>query len=413
MKYLFSSTRCRLLALILSFLLIVGLTGCSGNTPPAEDIRICTVSVDKLNVHQKCSSDSQVLGQLPLDLEVAILEQTAADGTDWGRIDSIKLPDGKKVKADWIDLQYVSFPGEADPEATEPSADVQDVPVPVTVNMGTVTAGKLNIRKGPDSKYEAVEEAYYNGDRIEILETQTIDGTVWGRTNLGWVGMGYVKMDGTAAPADGESDPNAPKIISNGSTEVLGYGVIDLGELNVRLGPATDYDKVGTVKQGVRYAYYQLSTTSGSWARIESGWVSTEYFYIEGTTAEDTLIGTVTEDGLKIRTGPNTSFQSTGTYAKGETVQILAQVGAWGYTEQGWVFMNYVEPNAPTYTTGICKVIRGLNIRKEPNAEAEIVGSYTEGDGVNILEVEGNWGRTIQGWINLQFVKYEESESVG
>ena len=98
---------------------------------------------------------------------------------------------------------------------------------------------------------------------------------------------------------------------------------------------------------------------------------------------------------------------------KGETVKVLAQVGAWGYTEKGWVFMNYVEPNAPTYSTGICKVIRGLNIRKEPNAEAEIVGSYTEGDGVNILEVEGNWGRTIQGWINLQYVEYEDSQSVG
>lgn len=290
--------------------------------------------------------------------------------------------------------------------------DSQNTPAPVTVNMGTVTAGKLNIRKGPDSKYETVEEAYYNGDRIEILETQTIEGTVWGRTNLGWVGMGYVKMDGTAASASDE-DSNAPKIISNGNTEVLGYGVIDLGELNVRQGPSTDYDKVGTAKQGVRYAYYQLSTTSGSWARIEGGWVSTEYFYIEGTAADDALIGTVTEDDLNIRSGPNTSFQSTGTYMKGETVKVLAQVGAWGYTEKGWVFMNYVEPNAPTYSTGICKVIRGLNIRKEPNAEAEIVGSYTEGDGVNILEVEGNWGRTIQGWINLQYVEYEDSQSVG
>ena len=412
MKYQCYSNRSRLLALFLSFLLVAGLVGCSGNEAPTGNILTCSVAVDNLNVHKKASADSRVLGQLPLDLEIEILEQTTAGETDWGRIGTVKLPDGKTVKAGWIDLHQVEFPGEAEDQATEPAEDSQNTPAPVTVNMGTVTAGKLNIRKGPDSKYETVEEAYYNGDRIEILETQTIEGTVWGRTNLGWVGMGYVKMDGTAASASDE-DPNALKIISNGNTEVLGYGVIDLGELNVRQGPSTDYDKVGTAKQGVRYAYYQLSTTSGSWARIEGGWVSTEYFYIEGTAADDSLTGTVTEDDLNIRSGPNTSFQSTGTYMKGETVKVLAQVGAWGYTEKGWVFMNYVEPNAPTYSTGICKVIRGLNIRKEPNAEAEIVGSYTEGDGVNILEVEGNWGRTIQGWINLQYVEYEDSQSVG
>ena len=108
-------------------------------------------------------------------------------------------------------------------ETAEPTEDpVEVLPVGVPATMGTVTAGKLNIRKGPDSKYEAVEHAYFNGDRIEILETQTIEGTVWGRTNLGWVGMGYVRMDGTPAP-EGEN-AGTLKIVSNGEYTVLGYG---------------------------------------------------------------------------------------------------------------------------------------------------------------------------------------------
>ena len=32
---------------------------------------------------------------------------------------------------------------------------------------------------------------------------------------------------------------------------------------------------------------------------------------------------------------------------------------------------------------------------------------YSEGDGVTILEVVDNWGKTIQGWINLKYVTYE------
>lgn len=402
MKYLCSSKRSRILALLLSFLLIAGLVGCSGNEPSAGDVLTCSVAVDSLNVHKKASADSNVLGQLPMDLEIEILEQATAGETLWGRIDTVELPDGSKVKSGWVDLQHVRFPGDDVEEVTEPVAETQPTLPSVTVNMGTVTAGKLLIRKGPDSKYEAVDEAYHNGDRIEILETQTIDDTMWGRTNLGWIGMGYVKMDGAA-----DNTPNASNIVTNGSTEVLGYGIVNLPELNVRSGPGTEHDRLGTVKQGVRYAYYQLSTLSGSWARIDGGWISTEHFYIEGNTNDGELTGTVTEDGLNIRTGPNTSFQSVGTYNKGDHIRVLAQVGNWGYTENGWVFMSYVEPDAPVYATGICKVTRGLNIRKEPNADSEIVGSYTAGDGVEILELDGHWGRTIQGWINLQFVEYE------
>jgi len=405
MKQLFPSKLCKLLVLILSLLMVVGFTGCSGKEEPSEELLVCTVAVDNLDVHKKTSTSSRVLSQLPLDLEVEILEQKTVKEINWGRIDKMKLSDGTKIKAGWIDLQYVKFPGEEEPEETEPPVDVEPEPAPIVVNMGTVTASKLNIRKGPDSGYET-DGAYYRGDRIEILETKDVEDTVWGRTNLGWVGMGYVRMDGTA-PADNESDLSAAQIISNGNTEVLGYGVVDLGELNVRLGPDTDHEKVGTVKQGVRYAYYQASSVSGNWVRIENGWVSTDYFYIEGTVADDGLTGTVTTDDLNIRTGPDTSFQSVGTYQTGEEIEILAQVGAWGYTEKGWVFMNYIEPAEPTYTTGTGTTTSGLNIRKEPNAEAEIVGAYSEGDGVTITEVEGNWGKTIQGWINLKYVEYD------
>lgn len=289
-------------------------------------------------------------------------------------------------------------------EVMEESEDSNSINEPedafITSTMGTITAGKLNVRKGPDSKYETAG-AYYEGDRIEILETQTTDGTTWGRTNLGWIGMGYVRMDGTA------SDNVNPNLVTNGNTSILGYGVVDLKELNVRLGPDTDHAKIGTVNQGVRYAYYQVSSASDNWVRIENGWVNTDHFYLEGTTADDGLSGTVTTEELNIRTGPNTSFQSTGTYKQGETIEILAQVSGWGYTEKGWVFMNYVEPTEPVYSTGTVTVTRGLNIRQEPNADSEIVATLVEGNVVTVLEVDGGWGRTVQGWINLKYVAYE------
>lgn len=403
MKQLFPSKLCKILVLILTVALIAGLVGCSGGNEPSDETTLYIVSVDNLDVHKKSDDGSRVLGQLPRDYEIEVLEEKTVDEIRWGRIDAQELPDGKKVKAGWIDLQYVQLPGEDEPEETEPVTQKPEEPQTVPATMGTVTADKLTIRKGPDSKYESTGDFYYKGDRIEILETQTVEGTRWGRTNLGWVGMGYVRMDGIPV----ETEEGAPEIISNGNNAVLGYGVVNLGELNVRLGPGTEYDKVGEVKLGVRYAYYQESVSTENWVRIESGWVSTDYFYIEGTATETAFTGTATTDDLNIRTGPDTSFQSVGVLKQGDTVEILAQVGAWGYTEKGWVFISYVEPVAPTYTTGRCTVTRGLNIRQEANADSEIVGALVEGTVVTILEVDGNWGRTVQGWINLNFVKYE------
>ena len=390
-----------LLAVCLLLLLVIGLSRCSAKPEPAVESHIGYVTVENLDVHKKADMKSRVLGQLPMDLEVAILEEKESDDAVWGRIDEMKLPDGKKVKAGWIDLQFVIFEDEIVPEVVEPEPE-PEVEAPVVVaDMGTITASKLNVRKGPDTKYETCG-AYYKGDRVEILETQTVEDTVWGHTSLGWIGMGYVRMDGPTAFSDGDS--STTKITSDGNTTVLGYGVVNLRELNVRVGAGTGHTKVGTVAQGVRYAYYELAD---GWARIESGWVSTDHFYIEGTVTDSAYSGTVNTDDLNIRSGPDTSFKSVGLFQKGDSVEILAQVGSWGYTEQGWVFTSYVPPVEPTYSTGTGTIANGLNIRLEPNADSEIVGTYTTGDRVTVLEVNGRWGKTDQGWINLKYVIYD------
>ena len=66
--------------------------------------------------------------------------------------------------------------------------------------------------------------------------------------------------------------------------------------------------------------------------------------------------------------------------------------------------MNHVEF---TYTTGTGSVTSGLNIRKEPDPSSESVGTYSIGDRVTITEVNGCWGKTDKGWINLQYVRYD------
>ena len=285
-------------------------------------------------------------------------------------------------------------------EPTDDTAPTQPQIVGIPATMGTVIADGVSICKDAGFVVD-IEEYYSAGDRVEIHETKDVNGILWGYTGKGWIKMGSVRMD-DVPPYSAGSD--AVEIVSNGSYAVLGYGVVDLGTLNVRVGPGTDYTKIAEIYQGIRYAYYEEYE---GWVRIGDGWVSTEYFYVEGTTAEDATEATVTTNDLNVRSGPDTTYRRVGSYMEDDTVQILAVVGGWGYTEKGWISMIYVELPEKVYATGNATVTIGLNIREAPDPLSEKVDAYKEGDRVTILEVQGTWGRTDKGWINLDYVKYD------
>ena len=286
--------------------------------------------------------------------------------------------------------------------ATEPAV-VETLPVGIPATMGTVIIDQLSICKDPGVVVDV--EAYYSiDDRVEIQQEMALNGTAWGYTGKGWIDMNYVRMDDVPSGRDNSTNSDGVEIVSNGSHTVLGYGVVDLNALNVRVGPGTDYTKIKEIPQGTRYAYYEAAD---EWVRIGDGWVSTEYFYVEGTTAEDAVTGTVTTNNLNVRTGPDTTFQRIGSYMEEDSVEILAIVNGWGYTEKGWISMMYVKLPEPVYTTGSATVTVGLNIRKEPDPSAERLDAYREGDRVTILEVKDGWGRTDRGWIKLDYVKYD------
>jgi len=61
--------------------------------------------------------------------------------------------------------------------------------------MGTVISDNgINIRSDAGTG-NSIVGTYGNGARVEILETKTVSGTVWGRTVKGWISMDYVRLD--------------------------------------------------------------------------------------------------------------------------------------------------------------------------------------------------------------------------
>ena len=313
-----------------------------------------TVNTNNLNIRTSPSSTSTILGQFDAGTRVEILEQQTTDGVNWGRLEQ-----------GWINLLFVTLDsqntGVKEEDKTTETTDNKKPTESTTVEVsgtatnksGTVTATELNIRKGPGTSYDSVGK-YKKGDKVTITE---VKGD-WGKTNKGWINMKYVNTGSTTSSSTSSSttttDSKYTTLVTNGSKKSLGKVKITIGALNVRYGPGSSYEVVKSVAKDTKHDYYQKS---GDWVRIADGWIYTKgYAEIEGSG-----------------TSSGTTTGSTGT---------------------------------GTTTTG-------LNIRKEPNNKADIVGGYTKDTKVTITEVKDGWGKTDKGWINLKYVKMDSTTSSG
>ena len=124
------------------------------------------INTDTLRVRSGPGTKYEHIANLTKGTRVEILEQTIVNRTTWGR-----------TEQGWISLYYVQLD-------TATSVD--------GVVTKTVCTDDLNIRSGAGVQNEKVGE-YHRGNKIVILEQTTVNGTAWGRTDLGWICMDYVK----------------------------------------------------------------------------------------------------------------------------------------------------------------------------------------------------------------------------
>lgn len=97
--------------------------------------------------------------------KVTITEVVEVKGTKWGNIG-----DG------WVSMSYIVLDGQ--------SAQISTVK--------TVKADCLRVRQSASTSAKIVGY-YYQGEKVTILETKKVSGTTWGKTNIGWISMDYVK----------------------------------------------------------------------------------------------------------------------------------------------------------------------------------------------------------------------------
>ena len=381
------------------------------------------VVLSGMNVRSSPSQDANVTATLSAGDRVEIVRREELTGTSWGYITD---PVG------WIVLDYVKMdieqPAPQGPDTSTPAGNGEITPTepPATTKVkGVITANGLNIRSEP--KTGKVQGSYNKGDVVTILETK--DG--WGRTNKGWISMDYVNTTGTSSNTGSNTGSNSNTssnnnsgsgVSGNGSTTVQFRGIVIASDLNIRASASQTADRLGSYSYGKRVEFYEKD---GSWGRTKDGWISLNYVYQDGTTGSNTATGTVTGNGLRIRSGPGTGYDVVGSLSAGDTVNVLEQFKydgtTWGCIKNGWISMDYVDigsgssgTNSGTGsgTTDGSKTgtitATGLYIRSTAGKDGAVVGSYQKGDVVTILETTSvgttQWGRTNLGWISMDYV---------
>lgn len=357
---------------------------------------VCTNSV---NVRSGAGTNHNVVGFLKNGAKIDIYEITSVGNEKWGHIST-----------GWVCLTYVNLDSDPSNGNSIWDDDDSDDNDDSDYTMGTVTGSVVNVRKAAGVGSAAVGSVK-KGDRIKIYEQTTVGSTPWGRTDKGWVCMNYVKLD--AEKPEEDDDDSDDDVIASGTTTA---------NLNVRTGAGTNYPATRYLVSGTRVNIYEKKTVSGqTWGRIgETGWVCLTYVKLdsgENSGSTDTVLdsGTVTVSNLNVRTGPGTGYARVRYLYDGDSVDIYEKKTVngqvWGRIDaSNWICLAYVKLDSGSssddgaYWVNTTK----LNIRGAAGTGSAIVGSYSYGTNVTVLETKLvgsiSWGRTAKGWVCMTYL---------
>ena len=144
-----------------------------------------------------------------------------------------------------------------------------------SIGSATVTADSLRLRSEANTTSSTIVQAP-KGSTVTVEEDA---GNGWYKVTYnskqGYMSAQWLTVsldDGTVIPAAEGTEPEQQR------------GLITADVLNVRSGPATTYEKVGTLKAGTVVDI--VSDPGNGWYEIEEGYVSAEYVTLVGADFE-------------------------------------------------------------------------------------------------------------------------------
>lgn len=341
--------------------------------------KLGTIKVStRLRVRSGPDSSYALAGYYENGDRVTVTKEITVNGVKWCKTDK-----------GWIKMKYLVL-------------DFDESKATTVAKDGTVTGTtRLSVRKGPGTSYERVKYLE-KGEQVIITKEYTVKGTVWGKTESGWISMKYV----------------AVRFDESNATTVNRTGTIKVStRLRVRTGPDSSYTLAGYYENGDKVAVNKTITLDGvKWGKTAKGWIKMKFVDLDKVQTNTVkLTGKVNVDyQLNVRSGAGTSYSIVGYLEDGDPVTVTqtktVDGQTWGKISTGWINMSYVvldeeaeEPVVKTVTADC------LNVRSGAGTSYAIVDYVYEGAQVTILEtktVDGTlWGKISTGWISMDYVK--------
>jgi len=334
--------------------------------PPATDASVTVLG--EMNVRSGPGTGYDVVGNATAGEEFPITGKNSEG--DWWRIDFQGQPGWIHapfvVAADAEDVPVVGFGMTEAADPDDGTTEAAPAPLDAVVTVG----GDMNVRSGPGEEYDRIGGATA-GEAFRITGKNE-DGDWWQisfRGETGWIYAPFV----TAANA--ENVPVADgSIAETAAPETESAAVTVLGDMNIRSGPGTDYDRIGGATAGEKFEITGKSP-DGEWWQIDfdgqSGWIYAPYVtaanvedvpvvgdsQAEGTMPEDSTTETPTTPDeplataagdLNVRGGPGTEYDRIGGANEGEEFAITGKSsdGEWWQIDfegqSGWLYAPFV-----------------------------------------------------------------------
>ena len=334
---------------------------------------IGTVTASSLNVRSGPSTSYTVVTTVKKNDKVNILQSS----NGWYKIET------SSGKQGWVSSSYISASNSNTNNSTNNNTQS---------NIAIVNTDGLNFRNGAGTSYSIIK-VLNKGEKVEVISESNGWSKVKHDSRLGYVASQYIDK----------------------ATTNYTIKEVNTDGLNVRTGPSTSYATIGKLNKGTRV---EVISESAGWSKInynnKTAYVSSGYLKAVSTSTPDTKpedttqqykeIKVVNTDGLNVRKGPSTSYESIGKIDKGTSVEVISESDGWSKINYknttAYVATRYLDKKTTNTedTTQQYKEIKvvntdGLNVRKGPSTSYESIGKIDKGTSVEVISESDGWSK--------------------
>ena len=334
---------------------------------------IGTVTASSLNVRSGPSTSYTVVTTVKKNDKVNILQSS----NGWYKIET------SSGKQGWVSSSYISASNSNTNNSTNNNTQS---------NIAIVNTDGLNFRNGAGTSYSIIK-VLNKGEKVEVISESNGWSKVKHDSRLGYVASQYIDK----------------------ATTNYTIKEVNTDGLNVRTGPSTSYATIGKLNKGTRV---EVISESAGWSKInynnKTAYVSSGYLKAVSTSTPDTKPEDTTQqyketkvvntDGLNVRKGPSTSYESIGKIDKGTSVEVISESDGWSKINYknttAYVATRYLDKKTTNTedTTQQYKEIKvvntdGLNVRKGPSTSYESIGKIDKGTSVEVISESDGWSK--------------------